>query len=305
MSEIVAQGVRIGDHAAVAFAASALGSMRLLDGRLVNAKRWLLESELSFERHDVFGSVPTIRAFQVCVAAAAHDAEGASAALERCRAALAGREPFFHELPAITRAEAWTAYARGDRMAAQGRLLDTAGEIGQSPVHAAQLAHDALLAGASAPTVAERLQSLHSRTDAPLVAAYAAHAHARADRDGAALMEASTESERIGAVRYATEAAAEAARAFMESRRHDSARRAATCARDLFARGQGGTAPVIDGLDGATTGLTAREAQLVDLARHGLSNPQIAERLVLSVRTIESHLYRAMQKLGVSDRRDL
>jgi len=26
---------------------------------------------------------------------------------------------------------------------------------------------------------------------------------------------------------------------------------------------------------------------------------------VLSVRTVESHLYRAMQKLGVSDRREL
>ncbi|MGO9753110.1 MAG: LuxR C-terminal-related transcriptional regulator [Solirubrobacteraceae bacterium] len=31
----------------------------------------------------------------------------------------------------------------------------------------------------------------------------------------------------------------------------------------------------------------------------------MAVRLVLSVRTVESHLYRAMQKLGVSDRREL
>ena len=51
--------------------------------------------------------------------------------------------------------------------------------------------------------------------------------------------------------------------------------------------------------------LTSREAQLVELARQGLSNAQIAERLVLSIRTVESHLYRAMQKLGVSDRHDL
>jgi hypothetical protein len=40
-------------------------------------------------------------------------------------------------------------------------------------------------------------------------------------------------------------------------------------------------------------------------ARLGLSNAEIADRLVLSVRTVESHIYRAMQKLGVSDRRDL
>ena len=33
-----------------------------------------------------------------------------------------------------------------------------------------------------------------------------------------------------------------------------------------------------------------------------MSNRQIASRLYLSVRTVESHLYRAMQKLRVSDR---
>jgi DNA-binding NarL/FixJ family response regulator len=34
-------------------------------------------------------------------------------------------------------------------------------------------------------------------------------------------------------------------------------------------------------------------------------NAEIADRLVLSVRTVESHIYRAMQKLGVGDRRQL
>ena len=51
--------------------------------------------------------------------------------------------------------------------------------------------------------------------------------------------------------------------------------------------------------------LTPREAQLVDLAARGLTNAEIADRLVLSVRTVESHIYRAMQKLGVNDRREL
>ena len=35
------------------------------------------------------------------------------------------------------------------------------------------------------------------------------------------------------------------------------------------------------------------------------SNAEIADRLVISVRTVETHLYRGMQKLGVSDRREL
>ena len=62
---------------------------------------------------------------------------------------------------------------------------------------------------------------------------------------------------------------------------------------------------MITELDPDSVKLTQREAQLVKLASDGLSNPEIADRLVLSVRTIESHLYRAMQKLGVNDRRDL
>jgi len=63
--------------------------------------------------------------------------------------------------------------------------------------------------------------------------------------------------------------------------------------------------PPIDGLDRAAVELTPREAQVVEPASRGLSSPDIAKQLVLSVRTVESHLYRAMRKLAVSDRRDL
>ena len=41
------------------------------------------------------------------------------------------------------------------------------------------------------------------------------------------------------------------------------------------------------------------------LARRGLSNAEIADQLVLSVRTVEAHVYRAMQKRGVAVRGDL
>lgn len=51
--------------------------------------------------------------------------------------------------------------------------------------------------------------------------------------------------------------------------------------------------------------LTSREREIVTLAREGMTNREIASRLFLSVRTVESHLYRSMQKLGVSQRSQL
>ena len=118
-------------------------------------------------------------------------------------------------------------------------------------------------------------------------------------------MAAADEFAAIGADRYAMEAAVDAAAAFVAEAREDSARRAAARARGLHAEGHGAPFPRIDGLDSVAIALTARESQMVELATKGLTNAEIAARLVLSVRTVETHIYRAMQKLGVNDRRDL
>jgi DNA-binding NarL/FixJ family response regulator len=160
-------------------------------------------------------------------------------------------------------------------------------------------------AGAPAAGLVGRVDALAAHCDARLADCFIAHIRARAAQDAPELSGVAERFAAAGALRYASEAAAHAAEAFAADGRTDSARRATRRCHELHELGQGGTAPVIRGIDAASVRLTPREEQFVALAARGLTNAEIADRLVLSVRTVESHLYRAMQKLGVSDRRDL
>jgi len=51
--------------------------------------------------------------------------------------------------------------------------------------------------------------------------------------------------------------------------------------------------------------LTPQQRQIVRLARDGLTNREIGDRLLLSPRTVSSHLYRSFPKLGITDRHQL
>jgi DNA-binding NarL/FixJ family response regulator len=51
--------------------------------------------------------------------------------------------------------------------------------------------------------------------------------------------------------------------------------------------------------------LNDRQREIIELVAAGLSNKEIAERLVTSVRTVEGHVYRAYQRLGAQSREQL
>jgi DNA-binding NarL/FixJ family response regulator len=297
--------VRHEDHSAAGIAALGLGNLRYAQGRYRQASRWLIEAQLHYERQDPLGLLVITQAAQVAVAAATGDAPTLRTALARCRAAVRGDPPPPNQLPFLRWALGWAAHADGDTDSAASILLESAAELASSPLDASLLAYEGLRAGAAPRAVAPVLEDLDARSDAQLISAAAIHAAGLADANGGALLDAAERMESIGALRYACEAAAHAASAFLMQGEDASARRAAAVSRRLFAEGEGAAAPPIDGLRGRGAELSAREAELASLAAQGLSNVEIAERLVLSVRTVETYIYRAMQKLGLSDRRGL
>lgn len=56
---------------------------------------------------------------------------------------------------------------------------------------------------------------------------------------------------------------------------------------------------------GPAATLTKREREIAGLAARGLADRDIAAELVVSVRTVQTHLYNAYAKLGVGGRADL
>ena len=58
-------------------------------------------------------------------------------------------------------------------------------------------------------------------------------------------------------------------------------------------------------IDEPSTALSEREREVVQLVAHGYSNKEIAEKLDVSVKTIETYRYRATDKLGLHGRADL
>ena len=138
---------------------------------------------------------------------------------------------------------------------------------------------------------AQRIERLHAALDA-LCASPARLEHARVLVDlGAALRRANQRSRAADALRQALEIAS-----------HGGALALAARARqELHALG---LRPRRAALTGPQS-LTGSERRVADLAASGLTNPQIAQVLFVTVRTVEVHLTHVYQKLGITSRTEL
>ena len=248
MAAVLHEGVRVGDHEAAGLAAFTLGSLAMERGRYRDAERWLAEAEAQLEHHDTFATVSCIRALKSGSRTSRATPLEARAVLDSLRAQIAGRDLLPAQRAHVLRAEGWGARSLSEAAGAQ-RFRDDA-EGAEDPSVRSRLLYEAMRSGARPANVARELVELTGRCDSRLVAARAAHAVARVDRDGEALLNAGALMATIGADVYALEAAVDAAREFIAEGRMDSARRAANIARDRYHPDHGGAFPVIDGLDG-------------------------------------------------------
>jgi DNA-binding CsgD family transcriptional regulator len=151
---------------------------------------------------------------------------------------------------------------------------------------------------------APRLGELESIVEGPRVGLAARFAVALHGGKAAELAAVSVEFERMGDLVAAVDAAAQAALAYRNQGLRGSALGCSTRAAALAEQCGGVCSP---GLRQATepVPLTDRETEIVMLIGEGLSNRAVAERLTLSVRTVESHIYRAMAQTGVASREAL
>lgn len=229
------------------------------------------------------------------------DSTGAAATL----IALEERKRAFRSLDyerAIARA--WAAAGQGAVSEAIAEVLSAA----QNASAKGQLAAEVLCLQTATQfgdrRSAPRLTELASVVEGPRAGLAARFASALRDGDAAELGSVSEEFERMGDLIAAIDAAANAALLYRDQDRRGSA---LTCSARATALAERCGSPVTPALRQAADPLplTDREREIVMLIGAGLSNRAVAERLTLSVRTVESHIYRAMAKTGTTRREEL
>jgi DNA-binding NarL/FixJ family response regulator len=151
---------------------------------------------------------------------------------------------------------------------------------------------------------ATQLVELEPRVEGVLMTARARYARAILAKDPVLAGEAADQFERCGALLYAAEAASLERKLALDASLQRRAAEAGRRAGRLVALCEGArTPPIFSAAEDPQ--LSSREREIALLAVEGLTNRAIADKLVLSKRTVENHLQRVYTKFAVSSRVEL
>jgi DNA-binding NarL/FixJ family response regulator len=278
------------------------GSAALASGQPRIAVRWMMEALARLDERDPMGLLPLCVAELATAKVLVGDVDSARAVLAESRMAGRRMPPVFR--PTARLAEAWLQAGESRIDDAGALALEAAAEAAATEQWAVEavMLHAAMRFGRGVD-VLDRINSLADDLDSPLVAACAAHVQGMVSGDGDRLDEVSARFDAMGAVLLAADAAADAAAAHDRVGDRTAAAASRTAAAALarrcdLIRSPGSVHP-------ALSPLTAREEEVAQLATRGLSNQAIATRLVVSVRTVETHLAHVYAKLGIRSRHRL
>ncbi|WP_030454947.1 helix-turn-helix transcriptional regulator [Herbidospora cretacea] len=279
------------------------GIVAKAQGRMTLAQQALRESIVLLEGHDPLRLQRLYLSELVGAHAMAGDTAGADQWLARMEDTPA--PPGALVDPWINRNRAWAAVAASDLPLAADRALTAAKEARRAgaPLLEAHALADACRMGA-AGAARDRLAELSVTTPTPVTRAFATMAAAHAAEDPDLLLESATTLARLGHTLAGAECAATSYRLLVAAGRRTAATSAQTLARELLSDCGGARTPQSD-LSGGDSTLTPRELQIAKLVASGLSGRAVADRLDLSLRTVNNHLGRVYTKLGVSGRQAL
>ncbi|MFZ1178704.1 MAG: helix-turn-helix transcriptional regulator, partial [Mycobacterium sp.] len=244
----------------------------------------------------------------VVVAAQHAQAEGARGDGEAVAAALRSAEEAYGPqvavfLPELELARAWERASVGQTAAARRHAVRAARIARRSGMHAVEMRalHTAVRFGDRSH--AARLEELARTLNTPLAEAVATHARGLADHDGDLLDAAAGRFADLGALALAADAMAQAAGEHARSGDRGKEVESSTRAYGLASQ-CGLRTPAVEAA-ARPLPFSGREREIAMLVAAGLSNRQIADRLIVSVRTVEGHLYRTFAKLGIKSRDQL
>jgi len=279
-----------------------LGRIALVQGRPVSAARWFREAAVIYGDAN-HGAARWGYGGLAHALALVGDLDGADTAL----ADLDAEPPTTLRMmdPDIERGRAWVLAQRGELSVARALLRAAADEAAADAGFALEAAalHDLARLG-DADAVMPRVTELATIIDGRLMPARVQHVQALQTREAAHFDAAADAFEDIGADLLAAEAAAAASRGYTRKGLSRRAKEAAQRSARLAAQCQGARTPALVA-ETQTTPLTRREREVANLAARGLSSREIADKLFVSARTVENHLQRVYEKLGVRGRAEL